>query len=129
MSTAVIGSPFPSSTISSRPRAISATPVGRLRITRRGRAVITAMIAVPLVAGAVIAVLSGGMAAASGENSHAAFEYVRVESGQSLWQMAEAIAPQADPREFIADVSDLNRLETAVVQPGQRLAIPSEYSH
>jgi len=39
------------------------------------------------------------------------------------------VAPAADPRDFISDVLDLNRLNSVVIQPGQVLAIPAEYSN
>ncbi|MEY2848917.1 MAG: hypothetical protein RI885_1582 [Actinomycetota bacterium] len=99
-----------------------------LRLTRRGRLVITALVATPLVVSGVLAVLNGGVATATVEGPSATLDYVRVEPGQSLWQLAESLAPGADPREVVADISDLNRLDTAVVQPGQRLAIPVEYA-
>jgi hypothetical protein len=73
-------------------------------------------------------VLNGGGAVATGTASPAAFTYVEVEDGQSLWSLAETIAPQADPREVIADVVQLNGLPSADVQPGERLAIPFEYA-
>ena len=49
-----------------------------------------------------------------------------VQSGQSLWSIAEKVAPSADPRDVIADIVSLNQLQSAVVTPGQRIAIPSE---
>jgi len=53
---------------------------------------------------------------------------VTVQAGDSLWAIAELVAPDADPREFIADVVALNRLPSADVLPGERLAIPAEYT-
>ena len=55
------------------------------------------------------------------------FEYVSIAPGQSLWQLAEQVAPQADPREVVADILSLNQLRSADVQPGQELAIPLQY--
>ena len=49
-----------------------------------------------------------------------------VEPGQSLWQLAETIAPTADPRDVIADIVNLNQLQSESLQPGQRLALPVE---
>ena len=106
----------------------------RLRITRRGRAVLTAIAGVPLVVGALAIALNGGLAAADGNTlsssisgSATTFDYVTIQSGQSLWQLAERIAPSADPREVIAEIVNLNQLPTESVQPGQRLALPDEY--
>jgi hypothetical protein len=103
-------------------------PRTRLRITRRGRFVLTALVAAPLAVGASLAALNGGAAVASKDASSAAFQYVTVSSGQSLWDLAEEIAPSADPRDVIASVVDLNRLPTSDVAAGQQLAVPAEYA-
>ena len=112
-------------------RAVPALPEGarvRLRLTRRGRAVLSALVALPLVIGALVFALNGGGAIASGEQTHASFQYVTIESGDSLWSIAERVAPNADPRDVIADIVSLNGLESAVVSPGQQLAVPAKYS-
>ena len=100
-----------------------------LRITRRGRAVLTLLIAIPLAIGAVAAGAGAIGAAAGTQGSTATFSYVTVEPGESLWQVAAAVAPTADPRDVIADILSLNNLSSGDVQPGQRLAIPSKYGH
>ena len=100
----------------------------RLRLTRRGRAVFTTLAAAPLIALVLAFALGGGIAAASADLSTGAFEYVTVEPGQSLWQIAESIAPNADPRDVISDIVRLNQLGTSVVHPGEQLAIPAAYS-
>jgi LysM domain len=133
MSTAApIAAPFPASRhIGVQPVAVqptdAAAPRTRLRITRRGRAVLAAVIALPLVLGTGAAVLNGGGAVATDTASTAEFSYVEVEAGESLWSLAETIAPQADPREVISAIVRLNGLPSADVQPGERLAIPFEY--
>lgn len=99
-----------------------------LRLTRRGRVVFTTLLAAPLVALALYLGLNAGGAVATGSGGTADFETVTVEPGQSLWDVAATVAPEADPREVIADIASLNRLDSAVVQPGQELAIPFEYA-
>lgn len=116
MSTATIGYGF------SRPTS------PKLRLTKRGRAVLTTLAATPLVVAAFLFALNGGGATATLDGSDVAFEYVTVETGQSLWQIAERIAPQADPREVIADIMQLNQLETPDVYAGEQLAIPTQYA-
>lgn len=103
----------------------------RLHLTRRGRAVFTALAAVPIVAVALVLALNGGVAIASGQTADGGveavgFEYVTIKSGQSLWQLAESIAPGADPRDVISAIVSLNQLPTTEVQPGQRLALPND---
>lgn len=100
----------------------------RLCLTKRGRAVLTILAATPLVIAALLFALNGGGAAASLEGSDASFQYVTVESGQSLWQVAEELAPQADPRDVIAQLMQLNQLESADVFAGQSLAVPAQYA-
>jgi hypothetical protein len=109
------------------------TAPSRLRITRRGRAVLATILVAPLAAMALAFApgfpLGGGAATASSELSTADFQYVTVEPGQSLWQLAESIAPGADPRDVISDLVRLNGLQDSVVHPGERLAIPAAYSN
>ena len=63
------------------------------------------------------------------DGSASSFQYVTVESGQSLWQLAER-SPRAPTRAMWSPTScTLNQLAGADVQPGQRLAIPAQYSH
>lgn len=112
------------------PARVYPAPAGTpgLRITRRGRAVLATVLVAPVLAAVLAFAVGGGAATATGELSIADFEYVTVEPGQSLWQVAESIAPGADPRDVISDVMRLNGLESSVVHPGERLAIPAAYS-
>jgi LysM repeat protein len=103
----------------------------RLRLTRRGRVVFTMLASLPLVVWALVTVLgSGGAAADGGSNAPAssveapAFEYVTIGRGDSLWAIAESLAPDGDPRVLIDEIIRLNGLDDAVVEPGQRLALP-----
>ncbi|TFC16224.1 LysM peptidoglycan-binding domain-containing protein [Cryobacterium algoritolerans] len=112
----------------------------RLHLTRRGRVVFTTLAAIPLAAVALALALNGGIAAAEGANNVATnsgavtvadvatvFDYVTIQSGQSLWQLAETIAPTSDPRDVIAEIVSLNQLPSENVQPGQRLALPVRF--
>lgn len=129
MTAALIGS---NATIPARTeRAVEtqARPSGRLRLTRRGRLVFTSLAAIPLVVGvAVLGLSAGGAAANNAAAAGASFTYVTVDPGESLWQLAESIAPDADPRDVIAEIMNLNQLSTAGVEPGQRLAVPLRYA-
>jgi hypothetical protein len=53
---------------------------------------------------------------------------VTINAGESLWQVAERIAPASDPRDVVADIVSLNQLTSSSVEAGQRVAIPSAYS-
>ncbi|MCU1423006.1 MAG: hypothetical protein JWN36_2657 [Microbacteriaceae bacterium] len=125
MSTAVIGIGASHRVV--RPSAAQPTP--RLRMTRRGRIVLTALVAIPLAAGGFVGVVNAGGAAANSSASSATFHYVTVAQGESLWQIATKVAPSADPRDVISDIVDLNQLSTTELQAGQRIAIPLQYEH
>ena len=123
MSAAIVSTRF-STPARTRPDEAT-TPATRLRLTRRGRVVFTALAALPLVAWALVAVLgSGGAAADAGLQGPTSFEYVTIGQGDSLWALAESIAPDGDPRVLVDEIIRLNGLDDAVVEPGQRLALP-----
>ncbi|MGR2753845.1 LysM peptidoglycan-binding domain-containing protein [Agromyces arachidis] len=99
----------------------------RLRLTPRGRVVLTILAAMPIVAGVLVGTLSSGGAVAGIDDGRATttFETVVVGAGDSLWGIAESIAPTADPRDVIHEIMQLNGLRDAVVQPGQELVLPA----
>ena len=101
-------------------------PRTRLRLTRRGRAALTTLAGIPIVAGSLFLALTGEPAVASSEISRVPLQSVTVESGESLWAIAQAIAPAADPRDVIESIVRLNQLSSYDVVPGQELAIPSD---
>ncbi|WP_091225751.1 LysM peptidoglycan-binding domain-containing protein [Microbacterium sp. 3J1] len=108
---------------------ITAGPATRLRLTARGRRVVLAVAAVPLAVGIALAALSGGSAMASGQQvATASFETVTVMPGDTLWAIAESVAPTADPREVIGEITRLNLLQGGALQIGQELAIPAQFS-
>src|SRR3954466_4714013 len=80
----------------------------RLRLTRRGRAMLTTLAGIPIVAGSLALALTGEPAVASAEVSGVPLQSVTVESGQSLWAIAQTVAPTADPREVIDSIMRLN---------------------
>lgn len=108
---------------------IPARPATRLRLTVRGRRVLLALAALPLAAGIAFAAISGGSALASNESAGTvSFETVTVLPGDTLWSIAGEIAPAADPREVIGEITRLNLLQTAELQIGQSLSIPAKYT-
>ncbi|WP_169581412.1 MULTISPECIES: LysM peptidoglycan-binding domain-containing protein [Microbacterium] len=102
----------------------------RLRLTVRGRRVLATIAALPAIAAIAIAMVSGGSALASRDAGAAAgsFVTVTVSSGDSLWSIAEEVAPAADPRDVVDAIVRLNALDGATLQAGQSLAIPAEYA-
>lgn len=103
----------------------------RLRITARGRRVVAFVVALPLAVAVAlgIAAVGGGAALASGDAGAPAgsFTEITVMSGETLWSIAEDIAPAADPRDVVAEITRLNALQGGSLAAGQRIAIPTEY--
>lgn len=107
----------------------SAAPATRLRMTARGRRVLVALIAVPLAGVIAWGAISGGSALATHESGAPAGSF-RVETayaGDTLWSIAERVAPNADPRDVVAEIKRLNALSSSQLTPGQELAIPAQY--
>lgn len=102
----------------------------RLRITRRGRVVLGALITL-LVVGllAAAATLGASRAIASNEAGNADFGYVVVQPGDTLWSVATELDPSSDPRDIIAEIVRLNQLGGSDVQAGEAIAVPLRYSH
>lgn len=102
----------------------------RLRLTVRGRRVLALLASIPAVIALSIAILSGGGALASGEGGAPAgtFAEVTVMPGDTLWSIAETVAPDADPRDVVDAIMRLNALPSGSLMAGQRLSLPAEYA-
>lgn len=94
----------------------------------RAHAIQRRLIALAVLVGALFAFIAGqGAASASNDPVVATTPlYITITEGQSLWSIAEELAPNSDPREFIDKVIIANALSSAAVQPGQRIAIPQQ---
>lgn len=105
-----------------------ATHSTRLRLTRRGRAVIALLVSLPLAIALVVMVLNGGGATAISSNAAADVATITVAAGESLWSLAAALAPQASTADVVADLMAMNALASAEVLPGQVLVVPERYA-
>lgn len=99
---------------------------GPVVLTRRGRIVVTAALA--LVAAGVFLVLARG-AAATGVGVPAVrsaqnLSQVAVRPGDTLWSIAVRADRSADPRLVVQRITDLNALPGAGITPGQILWVP-----
>ncbi|TWX34157.1 LysM peptidoglycan-binding domain-containing protein [Frigoribacterium sp. ACAM 257] len=115
-----------SSTLGTTPG--TGVPRTRLRITRRGRRVVGAAVALGAAGIVATGLLLGPGAVASDRAADVSFAQVTVEGGESLWQVASEIAPTKDPRDVVSDLVRLNNLPSAEVAAGQTLAVPEKYS-
>lgn len=102
----------------------------RLRLTRRGRRLAVGIAAFPASVALAAAVIGGTAALASRDAGLPAgsFTTVTVEYGDSLWSIAQEVAPQSDPRDVVDAIVRLNALDSVTVPAGQRLSIPAEYA-
>ncbi len=102
----------------------------RVRLTRRGRIVVAALITASVVLVAALAWLAGTAradAAGSGVPARAVYHSLRsvtVLPGESLWSIATQYEPASDPRSVIQEIIDLNALSGTSVQPGEHLWLP-----
>lgn len=95
----------------------AATP--SLRMTRRGRLVVLAV--------ALLVVLLPGAwrAMATAQVEGPATIAVTVQPGDTLWGIAAAMDPGADPRALIAEIRELNAMTQSGLVPGQVLVVPA----
>ena len=127
---AAAGSRHPALRSASTRGAVLASPVPAhrpMRLTRRGRVVVW-LVSVLALAALVVAgvLLAGGTAQASRPTKAMPVEYHVLMPGETLWGLAAQVAPNADPRDVVAQIIELNSLSGAQVRAGTRLALPSE---
>ena len=112
-------------TVLARP-GVSRTPI---RLTRRGRMVVAALV----VAGLTVVVLlasvlaSGGAQATNHGQAGAGYQGMHrivVRPGQSLWSIASAAEPTADTRLVVQQIMTANALTGTTISAGQLLWVP-----
>ena len=108
-------------------RAGNAVRTAPLRLTSRGRVVATGVSA--LVIGLLSVTLATAAQATHGKHGAAGtydryLAKVTVAPGDSLWSVAEAHDPHADPRLVIERILELNSLTGDQVRPGEVLWVP-----
>jgi hypothetical protein len=94
---------------------------GALRLTRRGRLVVTGLL---LVVGVGLSMVMGGVGRADTATHPSQVRYVTVSRGDTLWGIAAEVSPGSDRRDTVQRILDLNALGTVAVIPGQRIAVP-----
>jgi hypothetical protein len=92
-----------------------------MRLTRRGRLAVTGLLAAIGIAASMFA---GGIGFAGTQAERVPVSYVTVAPGETLWSIAGEVAPNADRRDTVARILELNALSSSAVRAGQRLAVP-----
>jgi hypothetical protein len=93
--------------------------LGRVRLTRRGRAVV--LLGLLMLAGLVVALLASASRAAdpAGPAPTAV-----VQPGDTLWSVVERHVPGEEPFAAIEEIRRLNGLTGYTIHPGQTLTLP-----
>jgi nucleoid-associated protein YgaU len=116
------------------PKAAAPRPAERtpLRLTRRGRIVVGALLVIAAAAVASLIWLAvGGQAQAANHVGpqvplRDSVQRVVVARGDSLWSIAVKTDPDADPRAVISQIVELNSLRETGIQIGQVLWVPKD---
>jgi LysM repeat protein len=100
----------------------------RQAVYRRRRVAVgllaVALLALIVLAGAALAGIAGGVPSAAGSSAPpSAVDTVVVERGDTLWSIAEAVAPGVDPRITVDRLVERNGGAPLVV--GQELEVPA----
>jgi hypothetical protein len=98
---------------------MATTTAPPVRLTRRGRLVLLALL---LVVMGVFTTFAATRGEASGPAGASVTTVVR--PGDTLWSIAQRYAPARDPFETIDEIRRLNGIADYTVQPGQRLVLP-----
>lgn len=97
-------------------------PATPLRLTRRGRLLVTLLCSAVVLA---VAVVGARVAWADSSAAAPATTQVTVLPGQTLWEIASTADPSADPRDAVIEIRDLNGLPDSQVFAGQVLTVPA----
>jgi Tfp pilus assembly protein FimV len=98
-------------------------------LTRRGRAVLgsaAAVLAAAVAALAIMAASSGAQASdhGSARGGYAGMREIVVRPGQTLWSIASAAEPTADPRLVVEQIMTVNSMTSTQIEAGQLLWVP-----
>jgi nucleoid-associated protein YgaU len=107
-----------------RPAAGTAGAMARrrpVRLTGRGRVVVLLVLVAVCVLGFSLGHVSTQAASSTGRAQVTA---VTVERGETLWRLAQRVAPHTDPRLVVAAIERANHLHGAEVFAGQSLVVP-----
>ena len=105
-----------------RPQRTVRTSPTPVRLTRRGRLVLTLLLVVAIT---VLVSVFGSTSAATGEKgTPVPTRTVVVEEGDTLWGIAGEVADPGEVREVVHRIQELNALSGSGVAVGQELAVP-----
>jgi hypothetical protein len=104
-----------------RGAAVAGSGAACIRAPRPGKVVRLATAATVTLA--VIGGL-GWIGQASGPGVPAKTAVIRVGAGETVWDVAQRVAPKSDPRAVVERIRQLNGMAGSAIQPGQQLQVP-----
>ncbi len=98
----------------------------QLRLTPRGRfvarlAVVTSLSILLLASASFL----NGATAGSTKPVTTPYALITVKPGQTLWSIASELAQSGDRRDLVAEISEVNHLESPQLYAGQKIYIPT----
>ena len=98
-------------------------PQARIRAPRLTKAVrLAAAVAVTL----VVVGGAGWMGQAASPGVPVETALTRVGAGETVWDVAQRVAPRSDQRAVVERIRQLNGMADSAIQPGQQLQVPDE---
>jgi len=104
-----------------RGAAVAGSEAARVRAPRPGKVVRLATAAIVTLA--VIGGL-GWIGQAPGPGVPAETAVIRVGAGETVWDVAQRVAPKSDQRAVVERIRQLNGMAGSAIQPGQQLQVP-----
>ena len=95
---------------------------GSVRLTRRGRVVVTLLL-LGLLLGAFV-IFSGQSVASREAGTPVPTRTVVVGEGDTLWAIAAEVGGDGDIREVVHEIEELNSLSGPALEVGQEIAVP-----
>lgn len=111
------------------PRSAQQSATAPLRLTRRGRVVVAALLIAALTVVVLVITLaaSGGAEATNHGQARGGYQgmhQIVVQPGQTLWSIASAAEPSADPRAVVQEIMTANGMTNSTISIGQLLWVP-----
>jgi LysM repeat protein len=105
-----------------RVRPAAAPASSALRLTRRGRIVVTLLFLVLVMA--VLTVFGTRSAATGSAGVPVQTRTVEIAQGDTLWGIASQVAAPGQTREMVLQIEELNALPGPALVEGQKIAVP-----
>ena len=106
--------------------AVAAVAQPKFRLSRRAKQVRAVfLLAIVITLANQLPHLVAGASATNSKVDPGNISYVSVHAGDTLWSLAQRLAPNTDPRDWIDTVTTMNDLGTSGVFAGERLAVPA----